>query len=192
MTSQNKVKTITLAGLLCAIGIVIPMYSPFRLIIEPASFTLASHVAIIIAMFISPTVGIFVAFGTALGFLSTFPLVVVLRALSHIVFIAIGAYLLKKNNNILLSLKTMIPFAVFISIIHALCEVAVSLTFYSIKSPGSIVWNTIIYLVGFGTIVHSLVDFTIAYLLWRPLQYVLNVPANAKIKANRPSSIKIN
>ena len=190
MESQNKVKTMTVAALLCAIGIIIPMYSPLKVLIEPASFTVASHVAVMIAMFISPIVGIFVAVGTALGFIANFPPVVVFRALSHIIFITIGALLLKKNNNILLSIKTMVPFAVFISIIHALAEVGASLTYYNLVSPGNIVINNIIYLVGFGTFVHSLVDFSIAYVIWRPVQAVVNIPANAKIRVSATPKLK--
>ena len=60
-----KIKTNTfqlaLAGMLIAIGIVIPMFSPIKIIIEPASFTLASHVPVFIAMFISPMMAAAVA-----------------------------------------------------------------------------------------------------------------------------------
>ena len=80
-----------IAALLCAVGIVIPMFCP-KIIIEPASFTLASHVPLFLAMFISLPVAAVVCLGTTLGFfLSGFPLVVVLRALSQIVFVALGA-----------------------------------------------------------------------------------------------------
>jgi len=185
MSSQNKVKTMTVAALLCAIGIVIPMYSPIKIIVDPASFTLASHVAIFIAMFISPTVGIFVAFGTAFGFLlGGFPIVIVFRAFSQIIFIAIGALILKKNNSILLSLKSLIPFVVFISIIHALGELVAVYMYYSFNAPNNVLTNSILYLVGVGTFIHSLVDFTIAYLVWKPIQSVVHIPANAKIRTS--------
>jgi hypothetical protein len=191
MSSQNKVKTMTVAALLCAIGIMIPMYMPIKLIIEPASFTLASHVAIFIAMFISPIVGAFVVLGTAFGFLlAGFPPVVVLRAFSQVIFITIGALLLKKNNNLLLSYKTMIPFAVIISVIHALGEVGAALLYYSFNTPSNSIMNTMIYLVGIGTFVHSLVDFTIALLIWKPIQHVINIPANAKVKSGKKVNLK--
>ena len=49
------------------------------------SFTLGSHVAIFIAMFISPAVALTVELGATLGFLlAGFPPVVVLRALSQV------------------------------------------------------------------------------------------------------------
>ncbi len=183
MITSNKVKTMTIAALLCAIGITIPMYSPFKIIIEPASFTLGSHVAIMIAMFISPEVAVSVALVTSFGFLlGPFSIVVVLRALSHVVFVTVGAFLLKKNQNILLSYKTMIPFALFISIIHAVCEVIVSSIFYFTGTVTTSYLISVIGLVGAGTIIHSMFDFSVAVLVWKPLQYVISIPANAKIK----------
>ena len=184
MNSSNKVKIMTTAALLCAIGIAIPMYSPFKIVIEPASFTLASHVAVIIAMFISPTVGIFVALGTSFGFLlGPFPIVVVLRALSHVVFVALGAFLLKKKPNLLLSYKTMLPFALLITLVHAVCEVIVSSAFYFSGSVTNSYLVSVIGLVGVGTLVHGMFDFFIAVLVWKPIQIVISIPANARIKA---------
>lgn len=181
MTS-NRIKTLTTAALLCAIGILIPQIMPIRVIIEPASFTLASHVAIMIAMFISPTVGIAVALVTSFGFLlGGFPLVIVLRALSHVIFITIGAFILKKYPKTLQSLKTLIPFALFISVIHSFCEVCVSSAFYFTGTVTKSYLISVIGLVGLGSLIHSLVDFTIAVLVWIPVQRVVSIPANAKI-----------
>lgn len=183
MTS-NKIKTLTTTALLCAIGILIPMIMPIKVIIEPASFTLASHVAVMIAMFISPSVGISVALVTSFGFLlGGFPPVVVLRALSHVIFIALGAFILKKYPNTLQSMKTMIPFALLISVVHGICEVIVSSVFYFTGTATTNYLVTVIGLVGFGTIIHSLVDFSIAVLVWIPVQRVVSIPANAKIRS---------
>ena len=49
MNTRTQTKHITIAALLIAIGILIPMISPLKIILEPASFTLASHVATMIA-----------------------------------------------------------------------------------------------------------------------------------------------
>ena len=77
---ETKLISMVIAALLCAIGIVIPMFAP-KIILEPASFTLASHVPIFIALFISPPVALAVSVGTTLGFFfAGFPIVVVLRA----------------------------------------------------------------------------------------------------------------
>lgn len=181
--TTNRIKTLVTAALLCTIGILIPIISPIKILIEPASFTLASHVAIIIAMFISPVVGIAVAIGTSFGFLLYgFPLVVVLRAISHIIFIAIGALILKKFPKTLNSFKTMIPFALLISVIHAVCEVIVASIFYFQGTPTRSYMVVVIGLVGIGTIIHSLIDFTIAVLIWIPVQRVANIPASVTIR----------
>lgn len=185
MTNQtNKIKTMVIAALLSSIGIIIPMYSPIKIIIEPASFTLASHVPIFIAMFISPVAAIFVALVTAFGFFMAglFPIVVVFRALTHVIFAFVGAYILKKNGNILLSLKTAIPFVVLISVIHAVAEVAVSSFFYFSGNSTANYYVMVIGLVGVGTLVHSTVDFILASFIWVPLQRVVSIPANAKIR----------
>ena len=42
MKRDTKLQTMVVAALLCAIGIVIPMFAP-KIVLEPASFTLASH-----------------------------------------------------------------------------------------------------------------------------------------------------
>lgn len=182
--NTNKIKAMTIAALLSAIGIFIPMYSPVKFIYEPASFTLASHVPIFIAMFISPVVAVFVSILTALGFLlaGMFPIVVVFRALSHVIFASIGAYILKKNGKVLLSLITAIPFVLLVSLIHAAAEVVVSTIFYFKGQSTASYLFTVIGLVGVGTLIHSTVDFILASIIWVPLQKVITIPANAKIR----------
>lgn len=186
MKQRNKVKIMTISALLCAIGIMIPMYFP-RIMIEPASFTLASHVPIIIAMFISPSVALSVAVITGFGFLiAGFPMIIVLRAFSHLAFTALGAFIIKKNGNILLSFKRMALFSFLIAVVHSVAEVIVVTYFYWGDQLKDIFYEqgyiiSVLLLVGIGTIVHSMVDFTIAALVWRPLQHAVNIPANAKV-----------
>lgn len=55
--TKNKLYHMVLAGILCAIGIVVPMFMP-RIVLGPMSFTLASHVAVFLGMFISPAVAV--------------------------------------------------------------------------------------------------------------------------------------
>lgn len=171
------------AGLLCAVGIVIPTFSPIKLILEPASFTLASHVAIFIAMFISPVVAIAVSLGTTLGFLlGGFPIVVVMRALTHVAFGFIGATYLKKfGNTILDSVTKSLPFSLMIGIIHGLSEVLIVLPFYLGGQLSDVNYQkgffmSIIILVGVGSAIHSMVDFGISIVLWQPLKKVLHMP----------------
>ena len=97
MVKSKSLYHLALAGVLCAIGIIIPIFSPVKIRLDPMSFTLASHVAIFLAMFISPAVGVAVSVGTTLGFLvGGFTMPVVLRALTHVVWVALGAYYLQK------------------------------------------------------------------------------------------------
>jgi niacin transporter len=189
MTNQNKdkVKTMTISALLCALGILIPMTFP-RIILGPASFTLASHVPVIIAMFISPSVAAFVSLVTTIGFLiAGFPPVIVLRALTHLIFSFIGAYMLKKNSHLLQSFNSTVLFAAFISIIHGIAEVAIVTYFFQINGLSTEFYEkgyllSVVLPVGVGTFIHSLLDFTIAVFVWKPLQRIISIPANAKIK----------
>ncbi len=57
-----------LAGILCAIGIVVPMFCRVKIRLDPMSFTLASHVAVFLGMFISPAVGVAVSSAQRLAF----------------------------------------------------------------------------------------------------------------------------
>lgn len=181
--TSKKILIMTTAALLSAIGIMIPVISPFKILIEPASFTLASHVPIFIAMFISPVVAVFVALISSFGFLLIgFPPVVICRALTHIIFAFIGAYILQKKGNTLCSMKTAIPFILLISSIHAVCEVIVSTFFYFKGQPTTSYLVAVIGLVGVGTLIHSTIDFIIAAFIWIPLQKVVSLPSSAKIK----------
>lgn len=189
MNTQTKIKTMTIAALLCAIGIIIPMVMP-RISMEPASFTLASHVPVFIAMFISPLVSIFVALLTTFGFLiSGTPIVIVLRALTHFIFALTGALILKRNNDILLSFKSSLLFSVVVSLIHAVAEVVVVTIFYwggtlaNYEEKGYLI--SVIGLVGIGTFIHSIIDFSLAVYVWKPLQHIITIPANAKVRTRQ-------
>lgn len=81
---KNSVRQLTISALLIAMAVIIPMVMP-KIVIGPASFTLASHVPLFIAMFFSVPVTIAVAIGTTFGFLlNGLPFIITLRALSHI------------------------------------------------------------------------------------------------------------
>lgn len=174
--NRQKLYLLTVSAMLCAISIAIPMFSPFKIILEPASFTLASHVAVFIAMFISPLCAISVAAGATAGFLlGGFPIVIVMRAASHLIFAAVGSILIKNNPQMLEKKSRTAVFAVSISILHAVSEILVVMPFYfGNQMPGSYYAKgfllTIIGLVGIGTVVHSLIDFTIARVIWAPIK----------------------
>lgn len=189
MTNQmNKVKTMTIAALLCAVGILIPMTFP-KIQFGPASFTLASHVPIFIAMFISPTVAVSVTFITAFGFLiAGFIPVIVLRAFSHLIFVMLGSYLLRKNGTLLNNFKTASLYSLGISFIHALAEVfVVSLFFFTGNVSAEYLENgyvfSVLVAVGLGGLIHSMVDLSIAAFVWKPVQQVISIPASVKMRS---------
>ncbi|MGB4439595.1 MAG: hypothetical protein WBJ13_10330 [Sedimentibacter sp.] len=182
MKRNNNLNSMVISALLCAIGIIIPIISPLKITMEPASFTLASHVAIFIAMFISPTTAIFVSIGTAAGFLlSGFPIVIVIRAASHIIFAVIGSLILKKHPNIIKSVKSSQLFSLGIGLIHGFCEVLVVIPFYFGNNMSSGYYakgfvTSVILLVGVGTVVHSMIDFYLAQAIWKPVTKAVKLP----------------
>lgn len=186
-SNLNKIKLMTISALLSATGILIPMTFP-GIRLEPASFTLASHVPVFLAMFISPLTAAFVAIVSTFGFfVAGFPIVIVLRALTHLIFSMTGAFILKKKKHLLSSFGNAALFSFIISLIHGAAEVAVVTYFYWINGiPVSYYekgyFTSVILLVGVGTLIHSMIDFSIAVIVWRPLQQIIPVPANAKIK----------
>ena len=186
MRSYNVRQMVT-AALLCGIGVAIPMFSPIRIVLEPASYTLGSHVAIFIGMLISPAVAVAVSLGTALGFfLGAFPPVVVLRAATHVIFAWVGAMLLRRNPSLLgTSMLRTGVFSFGIGIIHAAAEVAVVAGFYfggaasQAHYISGFVWSVLI-LVGVGSVAHSMLDLGIALIVWRA------VTASGGAKSLRP------
>lgn len=174
MKKTNTTKWTT-AGLLIAIGIVIPILSPVKFLLEPASFTLASHVPIFFAMFLSPTIAVYVSLGTAAGFmLAGFPIVVSLRALSHVFFALAGALMLNKRTALIDSAKMSHLFSFVIALIHAAAEVViVALFYYGGGLPAANYtrgfFYSVVLLVGVGTIGHSMIDFVLARIVWTGL-----------------------
>jgi niacin transporter len=174
MNMQKTVK-LTISGLLIAIGVIIPMFSPLRLVIPPASFTLASHVAIFIAMFISPAMAVSVAAGTAIGFyLGGFPLIIVMRAATHAFFALIGALYLSRHKKRISAVKLRF-FSLCAASVHALGEVAVVTVFFFGGNISQVHLEqgfavSVLLLVGLGTVIHSMVDFEIAQIVLYPLK----------------------
>ena len=194
MKVQKKIMTMVIAALLCAVGIVIPMFCP-KIILEPASFTLASHVALFLAMFISLPVAVVVCLGTTVGFFFPgFPLVVVLRALSQIVFVALGAWFLQHKKDVVSRPVSSFLFSLVMGVIHGACEMMVSSWFYfngGQNQQGYVV--SVLLLVGVGTVIHSMVDYGIAVVVWRAVQNVVKIPVNVhlgKKNAAKPAEAK--
>ncbi|MBR7082010.1 MAG: hypothetical protein IKI49_04825 [Oscillospiraceae bacterium] len=174
MKRNISVYRMVIAALLVAVGILIPMTFP-KITIPPMSFTLASHVAIFLACFISPITAAAVAVGTTIGFALTLPLPVVLRAASHIVWALVGALWLRKKHSLLTDTPGCVLFCVVIGLIHAAGEVLVLMPLYFGNMLTSAVYESgfftyIILLVGLGTFLHSSVDFIISLAVWKALR----------------------
>lgn len=170
MTSTQK---LTRTSILIALGIIIPMIMP-KVSIPPASYTIASHVPVFIAMFISPGVAVAVSLGTAFGFLLSLPLVVAIRALSHLVFAVLGALYLQKFPETINSKKKLLGFNIVIAVIHATTECIAVAGFYFL-SPNIVDVNyfTVVFLmIGVGGFFHSIVDFFIAQFMVVRLQNI--------------------
>ena len=191
MEANKRIHMMVLSALLIAIGILIPIISPIKVILEPMSFTLASHVAIMVALFVSPFAAVATALGTTLGFLLYgFPLAVVLRALSHVVWALLGALYLKKHPETLNSFWKTGAFMLGVAIVHAVCEVAIVLPLYSGQSLNTLLY-TVFGLVGVGTIVHSSVDFIISVAVWKVLVRNRSISSISNVKeANLHISIQ--
>lgn len=176
MVNKLSLQKLCIAALLIAVGIVIPMFSPLRIVLEPASFTLASHVAVFIAIMISPVTAAMVALGTAAGFFfGGFPVIVVLRAATHFVFALLGALYLKIKPQTLKSPVRVRVVSLAMAVIHAVCEVTVVSVFYFGGTMTDINYSngffkSVILLVGLGTIVHSMVDYEIAFFIYKILK----------------------
>ena len=178
MLNRNKhLYNLVVCALLCAVGIIIPTFSPIKILIEPASFTLASHVAVFIAMFISPLCAVAVSLGTTAGFfLGGFPLVVVMRALTHVIFALVGAMIIRRDRTLLKSPVRSTLFSFGIGVLHGVCEVAVTIPFFFAGMLPAANYDkgfmtSVILLVGVGAVIHSMVDYAISYFVWKPLEH---------------------
>ncbi|AMB93173.1 hypothetical protein CYJ27_05255 [Aerococcus christensenii] len=166
----SSTRTLSVVALLTAIGILVPIISPFKVIIGPFSWTLGTHIAIDLALFLSPAAGAFVALATSLGFfLAGFPLPIVFRAISHVCYVTVAALILTKNNQFVLSFWTRTLFNIIINSIHGLGELIVIHYFVQIGfthlPTNHTYWISLFLLFGVSPLFHGMIDFEIAYQL---------------------------
>jgi niacin transporter len=165
---MGKDKTIRLVttALLAAIAIAIPLIMPVKVVIPPFTATLASHVPLILAMFISPLSAIFVTLGSALGFLVTHGPIVAARAAMHVFFAAAGAYMYKKGTNLYI-------IAAVTLLLHTLSDMFIVYLLFAFFGQTAITaGNTMQYVqfvIAVGTSVHHVLDFFIATAVYIPL-----------------------
>lgn len=167
---HKNIYQLVLAGVLCAIGLVVPMVMP-KVIIGPMSFTLGAHVAIFLA--ISPKVTAAVCLGTTMGFFVTTPLIIAARAATHIIFALVGALIIRRYPNIMESFVAGIGLNLGLAVLHALGEVLVVAPFFfsgymfTLEQLSNGFIMSVIVLVGAGTVLHSVMDCSISVLLWK-------------------------
>jgi len=147
-------RNLTITALLMALAIMIPIMMPLKVVIPPASYTLASVV-------IGSTLGFFVA---------GFPIVIVMRAASHIIFALMGAYYIKHHPGVLTGALSFATFNLVCAIVHAIGEVLACLLFYTTTTMPNIDLIYVVFvLVGGGTIIHSIVDGYIALYIYKAI-----------------------
>ncbi len=159
-----KTKTIVTTAILTALGIVIPLLMP-KLPVDQmyGSYTLASHVPIMISMFLSPIAALFVGLGTALGFVFTgMPFVIAVRALTHLIWAVPFAFILKKKPQMAKNIVFLIISAVVIALVHSAAE---TLVVYLMSTA-----KPVLAFYALGFVLHSLVDFGIAVAITFPLR----------------------
>ncbi len=158
---SKSIKSITIAGLLTALAIVVPLFMPKLPVPQPFSVTPASHLAVILAMFINPFTVICTVVGSSIAFFAVLGPVVAMRAFSHILFALVGCYLLKKRYNLIFTI-------VITAILHALGEVVVVSIFALFgmaESTVYFVWGV----TGGITMLHHCFDFAIAMVIYKAL-----------------------
>ncbi|AEA00616.1 MULTISPECIES: hypothetical protein [Aerococcus] len=172
--SKKNTGKMTTVALLTAIGIIIPMISPIKIAFGPFSWTLGSHIAIDMALFISPASAAFVALATSFGFLMAgFPLPVVFRAVSHLLFTLVGAYTLQRSNQFVLNPWKRTLFNAGINSLHGLGEMIVIHCFVTAgltSLDGQYgYWASLFILFGVSSLFHGMMDFELGYLFLKYL-----------------------
>ena len=171
---NKKLRELTITGLLVALSIVIPMFMPIKIVLPTFTMTLAAHVPSILAMFVSPLAVVLVAIGNGIGFMSLGPIVVV-RALTHLIFGLMGWWLIKKNANyIVIGIVTMV--------IHGMCEFLVLLAFSStvVVSDSGALASAFIAL--YGSWIHHAMDYAISTPVLVALSKTNFISAKLRIK----------
>ena len=103
-----------------------------------------------------PGIAVFVAIGSSIGFLITSSLVVAARAFTHVFVGLLGAGFIQRGLSFFKAILITAP-------VHGILEA-------TIVMPFGFTWFNILVVVGVGTVIHHLVDGTIAYGMVRSLQ----------------------
>ena len=170
-----KTKEMVSGAILIAFSILIPVAfgAYLRILIPPFSATIASHVPVMLAMLVSPSIGAAVGVGSGVGFLMAYgadPLGIMIaaRAVSHSVWAYIGGLMIRRGKSFK---KTL----VVTSVMHAALEVVVILILFLVfgipLNQGTGVSSTtlptiaVVAIIFFGTIGHHAIDGLISLVI---------------------------
>jgi len=153
MKSRMQVQEMLYGALLTGLAILIPTVFGgwLQIRIPPFTATLGSHIPTMLAMFISPTVAVFVGIGSTIGFFMTLGVDVAARAAVHIIVGLVGAKLVRRN----LAAPAVLALT---AIPHALGEAIVVMLFTHDL-------YTALILVGVGTVLHHSLDAVLTLVL---------------------------
>jgi len=176
LNHRKELITLLISGVLSAIGLVIALYMPARIAVGPATYTLASHVVIFIAMFISPKSAFLVSGAVSIGFFAYLGPVVGFRALSHMIWAVPGALFLKRFPSYHTNIPKSILFNIIIAIIHGIIEALVVMVIFfggwwDINTRDTNIWVFLVVFLAVGGAVHSIIDFMIAQLITHRLDF---------------------
>lgn len=145
-----NIRELVYGALLTALAMIIPLYFRgwLQIVIPPFSATLASHVPVMLAMFISPLVAALVGVGSTYGFFVTLPPVIAARASIHIIFGVLGALLYRRGMRPWHIIGLTAP-------VHALGEALAVI-------PFGFTLEAAFVTVGIGTLLHHLMDAAIS------------------------------
>ena len=164
--NSSMYRNLTITALLMALAIMIPYCDAFESCDSTGIVYIGESVPIFLAMFLSRKMAACVVIGSTLGFfVAGFPIVIVMRAASHIIFALMGAYYIKHHPGVLTGALSFVAFNLACAIVHAIGEVLACLLFYTTTTMPNIDLIYVVFvLVGGGTIVHSLVDGYVHYI----------------------------
>lgn len=174
-----NVRSMAITAILIALAIIIPLYFGFlKVTVGPFTATVASHVPVMLSVFVSPWSAILVGVGSTIGFLLTTPLFVAARAATHIVFGGVAAWLYLKGWKPWQALLAALP-------IHALLEGLVVL-------PFGFSWKDGFLVTALGTVAHHTVDLIIALFLLRAIGTYLGMnPAGIRQGQNGKNNQRV-
>lgn len=155
MNTMNT-KRLTVTALLTALAILIPFVVVFKVVYDPFSATLGSHVPMFLSMLLGPWAAVMVGLGSALGFFLNLGPLIGARAFMHVFVALAGGAMIKKGVSVKIAFLITAP-------VHGWLEVLVVLPFVPFDP------YKIFVVTGVGTMLHHFVDAAIAFVLIKAL-----------------------